>query len=136
MNRSFSFNNLDVHYIDSIGPVVDVFKVSVSESPIIACDLETTGLDPLNHQISLIGIGVAEQRQLPHVIVDLAFVDQHSQQQAKEGGDGAELTINLFNIDYQTNQREGTHHEVTHHETVQHCKRVFIRKEVLQIEVV
>ena len=58
MNRSFSFDNLDVHYIDSNGPVVDAFKVSVSESPIIACDLETTGLDPLNHQISLIGIGV------------------------------------------------------------------------------
>ena len=58
MNRSFSFDNLDVHYIDSNGPMVDAFKVSVSESPIIACDLETTGLDPLNHQISLIGIGV------------------------------------------------------------------------------
>ena len=58
MNRSFSFDNLDVHYIDSNGPEVDAFKVSVSESPIIACDLETTGLDPLNHQISLFGIGV------------------------------------------------------------------------------
>ncbi len=58
MNKSFSFDNLDVHFIDSNGPVVDAFKISVSESPIIVCDLETTGLDPLNHQISLIGIGV------------------------------------------------------------------------------
>jgi len=57
------FEGLCCHYVDREEPTryINQLKHSASASEVITVDLETTGLDPLEDKIALIGIGVRDQ---------------------------------------------------------------------------
>ena len=57
MNQSHRFDEIKCLWIDGEGLELQAFKKLASESPLCVCDLETTGLDPLKNQISVIGVG-------------------------------------------------------------------------------
>ena len=57
------FEGFCCHYVDREEPTryINQLKHSASASEVITVDLETTGLDPLEDKIALIGIGVRDQ---------------------------------------------------------------------------
>ncbi len=57
MNEKFQFDHVQCSWIDGKGPEVKSFQELASSLPLCVCDLETTGLDPLENKISVIGIG-------------------------------------------------------------------------------
>ena len=61
MNRSYHFDGIKCYWIESEGPELQVFTELSSCVPLCVCDLETTGLDPIKHQISVIGIGFQKE---------------------------------------------------------------------------
>ena len=56
---NLTFNSSCIYLIDSLdGAMLDSFYNQSAGVPAVTFDIETTGLSPIDHQISLIGLGV------------------------------------------------------------------------------
>ncbi len=70
MNPTFTSSR--IYFIDTLDPaLLDAFHNQSAGVPAVTFDLETTGLSPIDHQISLIGIGVPAKSGFQSWIFDV-----------------------------------------------------------------
>jgi DNA polymerase-1 len=70
MNPTFTSSR--IYFIDTLdSALLDAFHNQSAGVPAVTFDLETTGLSPIDHQISLIGIGVPAKSGFQSWIFDI-----------------------------------------------------------------